>query len=390
MNNYQRCTRGLWDTTVPGIEFDENGVSNYAVMFDKYIEEYPRGEKGKQDWLDFVDDMKKAGKSKKYDCIIGVSGGTDSSYLMHITLELGLRPLAVTLDNGWSSDISVKNIKKITSALGIDLETYVIEYEEIKDILKSYIKAGLPWIDFPTDHAIKSVLYRTAKREKIKHILIGHDFRSEGTQPNEWTYGDSKQLAYIQKKFGTKKIKSFPNISLYEHVYLGYVKGIKMVYPFFFMDYKKSEAQKLLIEKYDWQYYGGHHHENMFTKFAIAYWMPKKFGMDKRIITLSAQILSCDLDRKEGLAMLKELPYDSEQMERDKIYTIKKLGLTLDDFQKYWNSENRSFHDYPSFNFLIEKIYKFIRPFIKLVVPQLPAYFLQLEMRKEQKKDSKQ
>lgn len=191
---YQRCTRGLWDTTVPGIEFDDNGVSNYAKMFDNYIEQYPRGKKGIDVWQKFVKEMKDSGKNNDYDCIIGVSGGTDSSYLLHIAKQLGLRPLAVTLDNGWASDISVKNIKKITQALNIDLETYVIDYEEIKDILKSYIKAGLPWIDFPTDHAIKSILYRTAKRENIKHILIGHDFRSEGTQPNEWTYGDSRQL----------------------------------------------------------------------------------------------------------------------------------------------------------------------------------------------------
>lgn len=210
MSEYKICQRGLWDSTIPGIEFDENGVSNYAKMFDKYVEQYPRGQKGKDDWDKYLSEIKLAGKNKKYDCIIGVSGGTDSSYLMHLAIKQGLRPLAVTLDNGWSSDVSVQNIKNVTNALKIDLETYVIDYEEIKDIQKSYIKAGLPWIDFPTDQAIKSVLYRIANRENIKYILIGHDFRSEGSQPNEWTYGDSKQIKYIQKKFGTKKTENIP------------------------------------------------------------------------------------------------------------------------------------------------------------------------------------
>ena len=220
MSEYKICQRGLWNSTIPGIEFDENGVSNYAKMFDKYVEQYPRGQKGKDDWDKYLSEIKLAGKNKKYDCIIGVSGGTDSSYLMHLAIKQGLRPLAVTLDNGWSSDVSVQNIKNVTNALKIDLETYVIDYEEIKDIQKSYIKAGLPWIDFPTDQAIKSVLYRIANRENIKYILIGHDFRSEGSQPNEWTYGDSKQIKYIQKKFGTKKLKTFPNISIFENAYL--------------------------------------------------------------------------------------------------------------------------------------------------------------------------
>ncbi|KAA0210407.1 MAG: N-acetyl sugar amidotransferase [Ignavibacteriaceae bacterium] len=383
MSEYKICQRGLWDSTIPGIEFDENGVSNYAKMFDKYVEQYPRGQKGKDDWDKYLSEIKLAGKNKKYDCIIGVSGGTDSSYLMHLAIKQGLRPLAVTLDNGWSSDVSVQNIKNVTNALKIDLETYVIDYEEIKDIQKSYIKAGLPWIDFPTDQAIKSVLYRIANRENIKYILIGHDFRSEGSQPNEWTYGDSKQIKYIQKKFGTKKLKTFPNISIFENAYLGYVKGIKMIYPFFYLDYKKSEAQKLLIEKYNWKYYGGHHHENAFTKFAIAYWMPQKFGMDKRIITFSAQILSGDLTREKALKLIKESPYDLKQMENDKLFTIKKLDMTPEEFSIYWNSENKSFHDYPSYSNLIEKLYWVTKPLIKLFVHHLPAHFIQLEVRKK-------
>ena len=188
------CARGLWDETVPGITFDESGVSNYAKLYDRLVKEFPRGTKGIEDWSKLVSSIKNSGKNKAYDCIIGISGGTDSSYLLHLAKNEGLRPLAVNLDNGWSSDIAVKNIKTMTDALQIDLETYVIDYEEIKDLLRSYILAELPWIDTPTDLAIKSVLYKIAAREKIKYVMRGNDFRSEGSQPNEWTYGDGKQL----------------------------------------------------------------------------------------------------------------------------------------------------------------------------------------------------
>ena len=208
---YRICTRGIWDTTVPGITFDENGVSNYAKMFDKLCEVYPRGEKGKRYWENIVDQIKEKGKNKRYDCIIGVSGGTDSSYLLHIVKkEYGLRPLAVNLDNGWSSEIAVQNIKKVTKALDVDLETYVINYEEVKVVLRAYIKACLPWIDGPTDNAIKSVLFKIAEREGIYNILTGSDFRSEGKQPIEWTYTDSKQMLFLLKNYEKINLKTYP------------------------------------------------------------------------------------------------------------------------------------------------------------------------------------
>ena len=199
------CARGVWDETVPGITFDVEGVSNYAHLFDRLIEAYPRGEQGEKRWKELIGMIREHGKGKRYDCIIGVSGGTDSSYLLHLAKEMDLRPLAVNLDNGWSSDIAVKNIKKMTNALNIDLETYVIDYEEIKDLLRSYMLAGMAWVDIPTDLAIKAVLYKIAAREGIKFVLRGNDFRSEGSQPYEWTFGDGKQLLAIHKQFGKVK-----------------------------------------------------------------------------------------------------------------------------------------------------------------------------------------
>ena len=178
----QICTKGIWDTTVPGITFDENGVSNYCKLQELLMYDFPRGEKEKRDWEKIVAKIKNKGKNKKYDCIVGVSGGTDSSYLLHILKkEYSINPLAVNLDNGWNSEIAVANIKKMTSALEVDLETYVIDYEEIKDLMRTYMKAGLPWIDFPTDIAIKSILYLTANKEKIKTFLLDRILELKGS-----------------------------------------------------------------------------------------------------------------------------------------------------------------------------------------------------------------
>lgn len=380
-DDYKICSIGLWDTTVPGITFDEEGVSNYCKMFRKYSEQYPKGEKGQQDWKDFVSKIKKS--NKKYDCIIGVSGGTDSSYLLHIAKQNGLNPLAVNFDNGWSSDIALKNIKKVTQKLDIDLETYVVDYEEMKDVLKSYMKASLPWIDFPTDHAIKSILYKIARREKVKYILIGQDFRSEGTQPREWTYSDSKQLRYIQRKFGEKKLKSLPNISFFTHLWYTYVLKVKMIYPFFFIHYNKQEAQQELIEKYDWQYYGGHHYENLFTKYAISYWLYEKFNIDKRIITFSAQVLSGKLTRGDALKFLAQKPYKDEDVDFMEKFIIKKLEFTKEDYRQVLANDNKTFLDYPSSFKMVLKVAKFVRPVLQRVMPQLPSFFIQLEERKD-------
>jgi tRNA(Ile)-lysidine synthase TilS/MesJ len=264
------CSRGVWDESIPGISFDESGESNYAKLFDKLVEGNPRGEKGQTIWGNFVKEIKKSGQGEKYDCIVGVSGGTDSSYLLYLAkVKYGLRPLAVNLDNGWSSIISVTNIKKVTNALGIDLETFVIDYEEVKKVLRAYIKASLPWIDSPTDLAIKASLYKIAKRERIKYILNGSDFRSEGKQPTEWTYGDAKQMKFLAKAFENTSLKSFPYYTMFQLFVFGYVRNIKMIRPLNLLDYNKKSAQEFLSRNFEWEYYGGHHHENIFTKFLL-------------------------------------------------------------------------------------------------------------------------
>jgi hypothetical protein len=342
---------------------------------------FKRDDEGEKQWFSIVERIKQKGYGKKYDCIIGVSGGTDSSYLMHMAKSWGLRPLAANLDNGWSSDISLKNIKKVTTSLNIDLETYVIDYEEVMDVLRSQMLAGLPWIDAPTDYAIMSVLYMIARREGVKYILTGTDFRSEGKQPTEWTYTDKKQILNVHKRFGKHNLKTFPLISLPELLYLGYFQQIKTVAPFNYINYQKKNAQQVLIELYKWEYYGGHHHENFFTKFAIAYWLPGKFSIDKRLITLSAQIVSGEITRDEALEIIKKPSYDTSKIEEERKYVIKKLGLSEEEFNAIWNSPVKSFKDYPSNYPMISRFANLIIPVIRRVLPHKPKIFFEMEGR---------
>lgn len=371
------CTIGIWDESIPGISFDENGVSNYAKFQLKMMQIFPRGQHGDNEWKKIVKDVIKSGHGKKYDCIVGVSGGVDSSYLLHtLKKDYGLRPLALNLDNGWSSDIALKNIKKMTSALGVDLETFVIDYEEIKDLLRSFMKAGLPWIDTPTDTAIKSIMYSTALKLKVKYIFRGNDFRSEGKQPLEWTYSDPRQIKYVFKKFGElRKLKTFPFLPYYKIILSRFFKGIREIRPYYYLNYNKQDARKFLEANYEWEYYGGHHHENLFTKFTMSYWLPEKFNIEKRKISLSAQILSNAISREKALEEITLQPYDSDFVKNDLGFVLKKLDLSEKEFKLIWNSTNKSIYDYPSHLYLIKLLYKRFYPLIKFIYPQNPMTF---------------
>ncbi|MCW3076540.1 MAG: asnB2, partial [Bacteroidetes bacterium] len=377
----QVCTVGVWDETIPGIKFDEKGVSNYAVIFKNISKDYPRGKKGEETWKKYVSEIKKQGTNKEYDCVIGVSGGTDSSYMLHLAKAYGLKPLAVYLDNGWASEIAVNNIEKMTTALKVDLETYVIDYKEVVDVLRSYLQAGLPWADSPTDIAIKAILFKKAAKHNLKHILIGHDFKTEGFQPTEWTYSDAKQLKYLARKFSHRSLKSFPTLSFSKFIFLSYFKKIKLVKPFFYLDYNKGEAKKLLTEKYGWKDYGGHHYENVFTKFIITYWLHKKFGIDKRKITFSALILNNEMTREVALEQLSKNPYNDTELEKDIDYLCKKLNFSRKEFMTLLNAPCHSFMDYPSYYPTIIKFKKLAYPLVKYFLPSKPLFIYQSEER---------
>jgi N-acetyl sugar amidotransferase len=360
------------DTTVPDIRFDTSGVCNYCRLHDALDKAYPQGEEGRKYLLQQVEDMKRKGRNKRYDCIIGVSGGTDSTYLLHLAKELGLRPLAVNFDNGWHSEIAVGNIHASIQKMNIDLETYVVNYDEMSDILRTYMKASFPWIDCPTDIGIVSSLFRIANREGIKYIWVGNNFRSEGKQPDEWTHSDGRQLKYLQRKFGNHTLKTFPNLTIWNLIYYSLIRGIKMFRPFYHIEYSKQDAKKLIIEKYGWRDYGGHHHESIFTRFAIAYWLPRKFNIDKRKVTWSAQIRSGKMNREDALEELAQLPYDAVRMEEDKELVIKKLNLTNEEFERIWNLPNRTFRDYPSYFPLYERSKKIARFVFNRLLPFKP------------------
>jgi N-acetyl sugar amidotransferase len=379
------CSSGVWDETIPDISFDEAGKSNYADIFQRMLDDFPRGETGTKIWQEIVAKMRQDGDGKKYDCIIGVSGGTDSSYLLHFAKEQGLRPLAVYLDNGWASNVSVSNIKKLVEPLNIDLVTHVINYEEVKDVLKAYLKARLPWADSPTDLAIKAILYKTAHQFRLKYVLIGHDFRSEGFQPTEWTYSDDKQMRYLSKKFTQRKLNTFPNLTLFSFVYYSFVKKIKYVKPFFYIHYSKQEAKDFLIKNYNWEDYGGHHYENIYTKFIIGYWLYEKFGIDKRKITLSAQVLSGEVSRAYALEELKKNPYNYDTIQGDIEYVLKKLDMSFIEFDSLFKGEKKHYYDYPSYYPLYARFKKIIFYLIKYFLPNRPLMFYQMESRQKNK-----
>jgi N-acetyl sugar amidotransferase len=381
--SYQICTRGVWDSSVPGITFDSNGVSNYVKIHEMLESQYPQGAEGKKIWNGMVKRMKAAGANKKYDCLVGISGGTDSCYLLHLAREAGLRPLAVNIDNGWNTEIAEENIKKIVSALNVDFKTYRVNKNEMNDILFSYMKASLPWVDSPSDKLIKAMIYILTAKANVRYVLSGGNFRSEGKQPSEWTYSDTRQQRYLHRRFGNCPLKTYPVFGPDKVLFYGFIKGIKILSPLNYLDYSKQKAQQLLQKKYGWQYYGGHHHENVFTRFIIGYWLPKKFGIDKRIITLSAQVLSGEIPRDEALEELRQPPYTEEMMEKDKAYVLKKLGISQSEFDSLLKTPNKYFWDYPSNYPLISKYRNVLKPVLKYFLRREPMLFTEVEIRNQ-------
>lgn len=307
---------------------------------------YPLGEKGEQNLRELVKTIKHSGENKEYDCVVGVSGGRDSTYTLFNAVKLGLRPLAVHFDNGWNSEIAVNNIKNATNVLNVDLHTVVADWEEFKDLQKAFLWASVPDAEVPTDYVIISVLYQSAREFGVKYILNGHSFRTEGASPQGWTYMDGRYIRSVHKKFGTGKITTFPVMSMLELVNYTLFKGIRTINLLEYMDYRHSEAEKILKKEVGWEYYGGHHHESLYTHFFQSYLCPKKFNIDKRKTEFSALIRSGQITRETALQKMKEpYPYEEESVN----YTLSKLGLTEDQFQQILSAEVKSFRDYPTY-----------------------------------------
>lgn len=339
------------DTTDLEITFDENGYCNHCTEFlNKRAKHKYQGEESDRALDRIIEDMKRSGKGSDYDCIIGLSGGIDSSYAAYIAKQRGLRVLAVHMDNGWNSEEAVMNIKNIAKKLGIDYESYVLDWEEFKDLQLAFLKASVPEAETPTDMAIPGACHHFAAKYNVKYILSGGNFATEGILPKSWHYNakDMKYFNYIQKTFGEKRLKKFPTFGFQKEMYYKLVKGIRIIYLLNYVPYAKQEAMELLKEKLDWKYYGGKHYESKYTGFIQSYYLYEKFGIDYRRATLSAQICVGSIDRDEALEQLKNKPYDLSKVEDEKQYISKKLGISKDEFERIINLPPKWYWDYPN------------------------------------------
>jgi N-acetyl sugar amidotransferase len=355
------CTKTVMDSSDPNIIFDENGISDYYYNYiNKILPSWETGPKGEEKLLKIAHKIKFESKNKPFDCIIGMSGGLDSSYALYIAKEvMGLRPLVFHVDAGWNTDQAVGNIEKMIEGLELDLYTDVINWEEVKDLQKSFLKAQIPDQDLVQDYAFFSSLYRFARKNKIKYIITGSNFSTECCrEPEEWGgYAgiDKKLVNDIHKKFGTTKLKTFPIIDIFTYkIYYKYFYGMKIIKPLNFVPYIKSESENLLEKKFGWKKFQHKHHESRFTRFYEDYWLPRKFGFDKRKAHFSSLILTNQMTRDEALERLKYPELDEQTLKNEFEFVANKLGLEVNELLDLFNGENKTFRDYKNNRTLIQ------------------------------------
>jgi len=337
------------DTSDPDIQFDENGICNHCTQYLARMKHMILPPEERESELNrIVTEIKEWGKGKQYDCVAGISGGVDSTYMVYKATELGLRPLVVHLDNGWDSRLAVANIERVLKKLGVDLYTHVIDWEEFKDLQRAYFKASVIDIEVASDHAIGALVRRITASRGMKYILGGTNFATEGIMPKKWvwTKNDLTNLKDIHHKFGTRKLKTYPRLGYLGLIYLRKVKGIRTI-PFLnYIEYNREEAKQFLIDKLGWEDYGGKHHESIFTKFYQSYILPTKFNVDKRRAHLSTMICSGQITREAALRELSEPLYDEVELRRDKEYVLKKLSWSDEEFEKIMNEPVRSHEEF--------------------------------------------
>jgi len=350
--SHQVCTRCVMDSTDTKITFDQNGVCDHCRLFDQSIlPHWHTDERGRSELSAQIEKIKQEGQGKDFDCIMGMSGGADSSYMLHLVVkEFGLRPLVFHVDGGWNSQIAVNNIRVMIDKLGLDLYTEVINWEEMKDFQLTYFKSGLSSIDVPQDHAFVATLYNFANKHGIKTILNGGNYSTECVRnPMEWFYygTDMAQIRDLRRQFGTIKLKTYPFSSVLRHkFYLRYIKRVKVFKPLNYMPYIKAEAMKFLEQEYGWQPYPQKHFESRFTKFFEGYWLPKKFGYDTRKVQYSSLILTNQMTREEALEKLSKPAMSEDEARQDFEYIATKLGISVSELQGYMDAPNKTYRDY--------------------------------------------
>ena len=373
---YQICVNCIMDTTDPEIKFDANGVCDHCNNFHTNISpNWKPGLEGEKELMKIVAKIKDEGKEKNYDCLMGISGGVDSSYMAYLAkVKLGLRPLIFHIDAGWNSQQAVNNIERIIDSLNLDLHTEVINWEEMKDLQAAFFKAQVCHVDTPQDHAFQAAMWNFAAKNGFKYILNGGNISSECIrEPLEWHYhaSDLRQIKDIHSKFGTRPLKSFPFASIFKYrIYYKYIKGISVIKPLDYIPFEKEKAMQFLEKEFGWQRYAQKHYESRFTRFYEGYWMPKKFGFDIRRAHYSSLILTNQMTREEALKKVSVLPYDEESIKEDFEYIATKLGFTVDDFLEIMNGENKTYRDYNNSMCFIDagmKVMRFIGGERKLI-----------------------
>ena len=363
INGKQICTRCIYDASVPAITFDEDGVCNYCHMVDQLIEEYQTGKpKGQETIEAIIEKIKKDGKGKKYDCVIGLSGGTDSSYMVYWAIQNGLRPLAVHYDNTWNTAIATENIRKVLSKLNVDLFTLVVNNKEADDIFRAFFLADVPEIEAATDLALAETMYRAASKYNVKYVLEGHSFIAEGISPLGKNYFDGKYIQSIHKRFGKLPMKTYPLMTFAKFIKWTTFKRIQKIRPLWYIKYSKEEARAFLEKEFGWEYYGGHHLENRMTAFFQSYYCPTKFHVDYRNNSLSASVRSGQMARDEAIdEYYNKPPYLEAEL---LAYFKKRLGFSDEEFTKIMSRPPKYWYEYPTY----KKRFELLRPFFYLLM----------------------
>lgn len=365
------CNRCVYDNiNTQKISFDEDGVCNYCHQINDMKVKYRTGlPDGEVIFEKIVKKIKKSGRGKKYDCVLGVSGGTDSSYMAYLAVEkYGLKPLAVHLDNTFNNGIATENIHKVLGALNIDLITHVVERSEAEDIYRAFFKASVIDFDVFLDIGVPQLLYKSAAKYGVKYQLEGHSFMAEGISPLGTMYADGKYLASVHKLFGKDKLETFPNMSLFDFIkWITYYR-IEKIRPLWYVNYSKEEARKFLIKKFNWVYYGGHHLENRTTAFQHSVLGPKKFGIDSRANSLSASVRSGKILREDALSELSKPPL----IEQDLVeYIQKRLGLSETEYEEIMAMPPKTWQDYQTYKNSFERLRPFFYVLLKLkLIPE--------------------
>jgi N-acetyl sugar amidotransferase len=352
MSDYRICSACVMDTSDRQIQFDASGVCDHCRGFKQdVLPNWHPDDHGKELFREQVRRIKEQGKGKSFDSIIGMSGGLDSSYLLHLAVkEFGLRPLVFHVDGGWNTDIAVNNIQMLVDKLGLDLYTEVINWEEMRDFQLAFFKSGVPHLDLPQDHAFVATLYHFASKHGIKHILNGGNFSTECVRnPLEWLYygTDMSQIRDIHRQFGTRELKTYPFSSVFYHkIYLRYFRGVQVVKPLNYLPYTKADAIRVLSDQYGWRAYPQKHFESRFTRFYEGYWLPSRFGFDTRRVQYSSLILTGQMSRDEALDRLKGPAYDPAQVREDFEYIAMKLGISVEELRSYHEMPLRSYRDF--------------------------------------------